>query len=158
MPNHNWHLDIEFLQRGVKHLCLHLNGYVTMIRPVTVAVTGAIEGKRAIAGRYRTVESRPILTRARITVNQNNWTTSAFDYEMQTRAVDSHEFRLRLRIVVSDARSDIALLESSGYFHVGAALSVHPPMLVAVVRFSPQRQRGTKFQRGKSSFGQGRPR
>ena len=48
MPNHNGHLDIKFLQGGVKHLCLHLNGYVTMIRPVAVAVTGTIEGKRAI--------------------------------------------------------------------------------------------------------------
>ena len=48
MPNHNGHFDIEFLQRGVKHLCLHLDGYVTMIRPVTVAVTRAIEGKRTI--------------------------------------------------------------------------------------------------------------
>ena len=50
-------------------------------------------------------------------MNQDDRTTGAFDYEMKTRAVDSHEFRARLRIVVSDARSDIALLESSGYFH-----------------------------------------
>ena len=50
-------------------------------------------------------------------MNQDDWTTGAFDYEMQTRAVDGNEFRARLRIVVSDARSDIALLESSGYFH-----------------------------------------
>ena len=48
MPNHNGHLDIKFLQRGVQHLCLHLDGYVTMVGAITVAVTGTIEGKRAI--------------------------------------------------------------------------------------------------------------
>ena len=50
-------------------------------------------------------------------MNQNDRTTGAFDYEMQTRAIDGDEFRVRLRIVMSDARSDIALLESSRYFH-----------------------------------------
>lgn len=50
-------------------------------------------------------------------MNQDDRTTGAFDYEMQTRAVDRDEFRLSLRIVVSDARSDITLLESSGYIH-----------------------------------------
>src|SRR2546430_9133243 len=158
MPNHNWHLDMEFLQRGVKHLCLHLNGYVMMIRPVTVAVTGTIEGKRAIARRYWTVESRPVLTRARITMNQDDRTTGAFDYEMQTRAVDSHEFRVRLRIVVSDARSDVALLKSSGYFHdwcnsLGASADVSG----SHKRLTTETER-PEFHRGKSSFGQGRPR
>ena len=50
-------------------------------------------------------------------MNQDDRTTGAFDYEMQTRAVDGDKSRVGLGIVMSDARSDIPLLESSGYIH-----------------------------------------
>jgi hypothetical protein len=129
-----------------------------MIRPVTVAMTGTIEGKRAIMRRYRAVESRPILTRARITVNQDDRTTGSFDYEMQTRAVDSDKFRVGLRIMMSDARSDIPLLESSGYLHDWSnSLGASADVSGSHTRLTTETERH-RVARGKSSFGQGRPR
>ena len=91
-------------------------------------------------------------------MNQDDRTTGAFDYEMQTRAVDRDEFRLSLRIVVSDARSDITLLESSGYIHDWcSSLGAFPDVSGSQTRLTTETERH-RILGGKSSFGQGRPR
>ena len=50
-------------------------------------------------------------------MNQNYWTARALDHEVQSCAVNGNEFREGLRILMSDAGSDVALLESSGNIH-----------------------------------------
>jgi hypothetical protein len=88
-----------------------------MIGTVAVAVARAVEGKSAVARCQRPIQPRPILTRTGIAVNQNDGTTGAFDYEMETRVADSNKFGKGLRILMSNARGEIALLESSGNVH-----------------------------------------
>ena len=50
-------------------------------------------------------------------MNQNDGPAGAFDHKVETRFVNGNEFREGLRILMSDAGSDVALLESSGNIH-----------------------------------------
>src|SRR6266404_2277737 len=109
--------DVEFLERGVQHLRLYVDGNGAMIGTVAVTVARPIERESAITRCQRSVQPSPILTRTGIAVNQNDRTAGAFDYKVQPGLVDGNEFRKGLRILMSNARSEIAPLESSGNVH-----------------------------------------
>src|SRR6266550_7582779 len=117
MPDQDWLFDVEFFESCVQHLRLHVDCNGMVIGTIAVAVARAVEGKSAVARCQRPIQPRPILTRTGIAVNQDYGATRAFDYEMQTRVADSNKFGKGLRILMSNARSEIALLESSGYVH-----------------------------------------
>ena len=50
-------------------------------------------------------------------MNQNNGAARAFDHKVQARVVNGDEFRKRLRMIMSNAGSDVSLLESAGDAH-----------------------------------------
>jgi hypothetical protein len=81
-----------------------------VIGPVAVSVPRAIEGEPAITRRERTIQPRPILTRTGITMNQDYRTARAFDHKVQSCFVNGNEFRDGLGMLMSNARSDVALL------------------------------------------------
>src|SRR5258706_16215971 len=117
MTYQNRLFDVEFLERGVQHLRLHVNCDGAMIGTVAVAVARPIESESAVTRCQRSVQPSPILTRTGIAMNQNDRTAGAFNYKVQPGLVDSNEFRKGLRIFMSYARSEIALLESSSNVH-----------------------------------------
>lgn len=82
-----------------------------------MTVSRSIESEAAVVRRQRSVYSAPILTRAGIAVNQNDGTARAFDYKVQPGIVDRNKFRESLGILMSNARGEIASLESSGNIH-----------------------------------------
>src|ERR1051326_475400 len=146
VTHQNWHFDTELIQRRMKHLSLHFYGNGSMIRPIAVAVARPIESEGAITGRNGTVESRPILARAGIAVNQNDRPPGSFDHKVQPRFVDGDKLRVSLRIMMGNARSDIPLLESSGYVH-GWCSSLGPISDVSGSHNdSPLRQRDTNVK------------
>ena len=50
-------------------------------------------------------------------MNQDYGPAGALDHKVQPRFVNGHEFRVSMRILVSNARCDVAPLESSGNVH-----------------------------------------
>ena len=92
MPNQNGMFDVEFLERGMQQGRLNFDRDVSVIWPIAVAMAGAIECERAIARREWSIQTRPVLARTRITMNQDDGTTSAFDHKMKSRAFDGNEF------------------------------------------------------------------
>src|SRR5437867_4460048 len=114
MTYQNRSLNTDLIEGRAKQIRLNLDGDVAVIRPIAVSVTWTIESNRLITGGERAIQSGPILTRSGIPVNQDNRTTGALDHEMKVRAFDVDEFRNRSRMIVSDARCYVRLLESAG--------------------------------------------
>jgi hypothetical protein len=82
-----------------------------------MTMSRSIESEAAVVRRQRSVYSAPILTRAGITVNQNDGTARAFDYKVQPGIVDGNKFRECFGILMSYTRGEVASLESSGNIH-----------------------------------------
>src|SRR5260370_39586062 len=108
MTHQNRLFDVEFFERGVQHLRLHIDRSGPVIGTVAVAVPRPIESKSAITRCQRSIQPSPILTRTGIAVNQDDRTASAFDDKVQTSFVDRSKFRKGLRILMSNPRSEVA--------------------------------------------------
>src|SRR5207237_1412853 len=111
MTNQNRTLDPKLVERGIEHFRLYFHGNVSVIRPVAVTVTGAIESNALITSRERAVKFCPVLTRPGIAVNQDYRSAGTSDHEMQACAIDRDELRRGLRIVVRNASGDVTFFE-----------------------------------------------
>ena len=92
MAHQNRLFDIEFPERRMQHLRLHLDGDGLVIGTITVTMTRAIESKPAVVFRDWPIQLRPILTRTRIAVNQTDRPARAFDHKVYTGFVHRNEF------------------------------------------------------------------
>jgi hypothetical protein len=97
----------------MQHLGLDFNGNVTVIGTLTVAMSRTIKRESAIAPGNRSVQTRPILARSGVTVDQHDRSARALNHEVKVGAVDIDESRLGTRVIMSNTRGDVTLLESA---------------------------------------------
>ena len=91
MTDNNRALDMELLERVVEQTRLNFDGHVNMLRPLAATVARTIKRHRLITRSQRRVESRPILTRAWISMDENDGLARALDDEVKIRAVNLDE-------------------------------------------------------------------
>src|SRR6266496_4506911 len=117
MTDENRTFDTELIERVTQHACLHVYSDVLMMRPLAVTMAGTIESDGLITSRERAVKSDPVFAGTGVTVNQDDGTAGAFDYEVQARTVDGHKFRDGLRMMMRNARADVMLFKWAGDSH-----------------------------------------